>query len=191
MDAPDFVVGTGVATSAVAGAAHDALLEDGLHYHGVGRGAEGTDRLREAMIGQREKRKGKSRCTSALSSAVRRGEASLLASHTWRACAAPTRASAHALADFAVPVPAGCGTHRIIEQIPALHCSEHLGTLQTGGLIQVGGHSALKPGLLLPLGLRKRNTRSHKSGRHNRCKPFRNRPISQNAQTQTCAAFPP
>jgi hypothetical protein len=78
MDAPDFVVRTGVATSAVAGAAHDALLEDGLDYHGVGRGAEGTDRLREAMIGvigEREERKGRNRCTLALSTAVmaRRG----------------------------------------------------------------------------------------------------------------------
>ena len=75
IDAPDFVVRTGVATSAVAGAAHDALLEDGLDHHGVGRGAEGTDRLREAMIGEREERKGRSRCTSALSSAMmaRRG----------------------------------------------------------------------------------------------------------------------
>ena len=70
MYAPDFVVRTGVATSAVAGAAHDALLEDGLDHHGVGRGAEGTDRLREAMIGERKERKGRSICTSALNSAV-------------------------------------------------------------------------------------------------------------------------
>ena len=54
MHAPDFVVGTGVAASAVAGAAHDALLKDGLHLDRVFRSAEGTDGLREGRRGGRQ-----------------------------------------------------------------------------------------------------------------------------------------
>ena len=46
---PNFVVGAGVAASAVAGATHDALVEDGLDQHRIRRSPEGTNRLRRAM----------------------------------------------------------------------------------------------------------------------------------------------